>query len=191
MPTPSRRLRRLSMTAAIPPACCAGADDGKIRALNVGRLCGVCRGFAAADSGADHPGIGAKSRHRIPTNSPPPHRLRQLADPDTDFIVQPNSTATPTGSGSARIGQGPGQAALQPDDHQPGARHGAARRQRTGQLRRLRQRVRLGGIVLGRRSWPQESDAQSGIAGGHRLRPVQRRRLQRHQRADRRIGAAL
>ena len=31
MPMHRRRLRRLSMTAAIPPACCAGADDGKIR----------------------------------------------------------------------------------------------------------------------------------------------------------------
>ena len=29
--TPRPRSRRRSMTAAIPPACCAGADDGKIR----------------------------------------------------------------------------------------------------------------------------------------------------------------
>ena len=84
-----------------------------------------------------------------------------------------------------------GQPALQPDDHQPGARHGAARRQRAGQLQRLHQRVRLGGIVLGRHSRPQGAHAQSVAAGRHRLHPVQRGRLQRHQRADRRVRAAL
>ena len=51
------------MTAAILPACCAGADDGKIHP----QLCCLgraCRGdFAAADSGADHSRVGAGNRN--------------------------------------------------------------------------------------------------------------------------------
>ena len=109
-------------------------------------------------------------------------RLRRLRRP----------SPTPTGAGSSGGSIGDlGQPALQPDDHQPRARHGAARRQRADQLQRLRQRVRLGGIVLGRHSRPQGAHAQSVAAGRHRLHPVQRGRLQRHQRADRRVRAAL
>ena len=50
------------MTAAIPPACCAGADDGKIHPqyCRLGRACGG--DFAFADSGAGHLRIGAGSR---------------------------------------------------------------------------------------------------------------------------------
>ena len=48
------------MTAAIPPACCAGADDGKTYAL-LFRLGVPCGGsFAGIDSGDDHSGIGAE-----------------------------------------------------------------------------------------------------------------------------------
>ena len=127
--------------------------------------------------------------------------------PDANAVgrrLRASPTSTPTHQRAARqhaagdrsrfqrrIDQRPGQAALQPDDHQPRARHRAARHQRAGQLRRLRQRVRFGGIVLGRHSRPQEPDPQSVAARRHRLHPLQRRRLQRHQRADRRVRAAL
>jgi hypothetical protein len=46
-------------------------------------------------------------------------------------------------------------------------------------------------VVLRRRSWPQGTDTQSVAAGGHRLHPILGGRLQRHQRADRRLRAAL
>ena len=88
MPTRRRRLRRLSMTAAIPPACCAGADDGKIHPQfhSVGR---ADRGdFAAADSGADRSRIGAKSRRQRHSPSPTPTSPRQP-------VVQPIAIAQP------------------------------------------------------------------------------------------------
>ncbi len=125
--------------------------------------------------------------HAEPSPSPTPV-TRSLADRQRQR--RPHSDADRLGF-QRRLDRRPRQSALQPDDHQPGARHGAARRQRAGQLQRLHQRVRLGRIVLGRHSRPQGADAQSVAAGGHRLHPVQRGRIQRHQRADRRVRAAL
>ena len=183
----------LSMTAAIPPACCAGADDGKIYP-QFHPVARACRGgFAMLIPALTIPASAQTySPSPTPTHSPSPsprlHRPRRPRRADTDANAHSHADRFGFQRG---IGQRSGQAALQPDDHQPRARHGAARHQRAGQLRRLRQRVRLGGIVLGRHPRPQEPDRQSGAAGGHRLHPVQRRRLQRHQRADRRVRAAL
>ena len=88
--------------------------------------------------------------------------------PDVQSAPSPTADALTTPDRrrfQRRLDRRPRQSALQPDDHQPRARHGAARRQRTGQLQRLRQRVRLGRLVLGRHSRPQGDHAQSVAAG--------------------------
>ena len=59
------------MTAAIPPACCAGVDDGKIRSwfCRVGRAHGG--NFACADRGTNRSGIRADADANSHTNSEP------------------------------------------------------------------------------------------------------------------------
>ena len=61
-----------------------------------------------------------------------------------------------------------GRPTLQPDDHQPRAGHGAAGRQRTGQLQRLRQRLRLSGSfsagIHGRKEITPNLSLLAGIA---------------------------
>ena len=88
------------MTAAIPPACCAGADDGKIdpQFCRLGRTCGG--DFAGADSGVDHSGIGAK-RDAIFTFADAgifiiAHSVAESiahADPDAKRITKPEPNA--------------------------------------------------------------------------------------------------
>ena len=100
------------MTAAIRPACCAGADNGKIYPQFHPVDC-ACRGGFAADSGADRSRIGAK----------PVADVFTLADPDVFTFAKPvakpiaiaspspspsptptatpTSTPTPTGSTSS------------------------------------------------------------------------------------------
>jgi len=66
------------MTAAIRPACCAGADNGKIYPQFHPVDC-ACRGGFAADSGADRSRIGAK----------PVADVFTLADPDVFTFAKP------------------------------------------------------------------------------------------------------
>src|ERR1700730_1064726 len=155
------------MTAAIPPACCAGADGGKIYAQlhRVGRAHGG--DFACADSGASGSGSGAKLQSGRVSNT----NTYAYADADADAHADAHAHAhaypyayayaypyahsytypnahTDTHAVTfadadrrgfqRRIDRRSGQTTLQPDDHQPGTRHGAARCQRTGQLQRLR-----------------------------------------------------
>jgi hypothetical protein len=58
-----------------------------------------------------------------------------VAKPDAFAVAEPDSHPVADRRRVQRgIDRQPRQRALQPDDYQPGARHGAARRQRTDQL---------------------------------------------------------
>src|ERR1700738_1136176 len=139
------------MTAAIPPACWSGADGGKIYAQlhRVGRAHGG--DFACADSGASGSGSGAKLQSGRVSNtnnyayaapyasaSPYPYaHSYTYPNAHTDTHAVTFADADRRGF-QRRIDRRSGQTTLQPDDHQPGTRPGAARCQRTGQLQRLR-----------------------------------------------------
>jgi len=81
------------MTAAIPPACCAGADGGKIYAQlhRVGRAHGG--DFACADSGASGSGSGAKLQSGRVSNTNTYAYAYAYADADADADAVPNSNA--------------------------------------------------------------------------------------------------
>jgi hypothetical protein len=142
------------MTAAIPPACCAGADDGtfltkldRLRHVDRGSLAvfparRIQRGVRAigADLHDVHIDVNVKLDFHID--------IHFDADVDLDFHLDVIAdvelergwpgihgrsaggcrvTALPDRLGfQRRLDQRRGQAALQPDDHQPRARHGAA-----------------------------------------------------------------
>ncbi len=127
--TPMPHHRPLTMTAAIPPACCAGADDGKIQEkLGNSSRTGSGGAFACADRSKYHPVI----------------RTMRWPLPITITITLPDAKPYPHAFTDAnrreferRVDQWPRQPALQPVDHQSGARQRASGRQRTDQLQRL------------------------------------------------------
>jgi hypothetical protein len=131
------------MMAAIPPACCAGADDGKIHS----QLCRIGRAdrgdFVCADSSANRSGIGADTLAFAESVAKPvafsvAYTLtisESVSNADTDADTHADADRFGLQRG---INRRSGQTTLQPDDHQPGTRHGASGRQRADQLQRLR-----------------------------------------------------
>ena len=81
------------MTAAIPPACCAGADNGTPPAPP-GRIGRACRGgFACADSGADYSGLRAEPVSEFIAISVGEHVAVSNTDADTFTLSKPDADA--------------------------------------------------------------------------------------------------
>ena len=159
------------MTATTNPARCAGADDGEIFSQ-------VRRRHRTSVAVASFASFANDSRncanvHATAASTPD-------AKPDTDWSRL-----------QLGLDQRTRQSAFQSDHHQPRARQRVVGGQRADQLQRLRQRVRLGRLLFGRHPRPQGDHFQPVATGRHRLHPIGRKRIQRNQRADRRLRVTL